>query len=601
MGEIKIINVLKDDSFEEIHGEFKKAEAQEVIFILPKSSGVASHEQNFATLAETAQAQEKIVTLMTADPQAGQWAEKYNFKLLSSPGGSSSDDYNDKEEEELEEDEDFVPDKIQDTKEEYPEENEEEEETDEEVDTEEDSSAELQAQWTDIDSEEPLAELAMAKRPVKSPRLADEKSVRPTKKVSSPDKIKSLESIWLRDRQESLAKPIVSKKTWRGFQMSDSGSSVGRAYWWGGGILVLLLLGILYFTLGSAKIIIHPQKQTLDFKLPITVDLEAQIVDVTEAKLPGKLLLAESEVSQDFVSSGQRQVANKARGELVVYNNFNSETQIFVATTRFESSAGLIYRTPRPISIPGAKLVNGKLVPGSATVEVIADKPGEEYNIGPDNFTVPGLRGSPRFEGFYAESREAMRGGKIGLSKVVTEKDFNSAKEQTSAQALTQATSKLEQEQADWEVAASPLNEIISLKSTAETDDAVEGFTFLVQAGSKNIAFSKKDLLSLIETFISRGDQKLILLQDRLTLDYQEAKIDLAKKQMTMIIVVKGESAAVINEEKIIENMLGMKQDKIKDFLLSIEEVESAKVILSPFWVRSVPKDQKDVSLEIQY
>ena len=99
MGNTKIINVLKSDSFEDILNEFKQAEAKEVIFILPKNSKMARNESHFVTLASEMQSSQKKITLMTSDESVQSYAPKYGFRLLANPG--QDDDQPQKTEEEI--------------------------------------------------------------------------------------------------------------------------------------------------------------------------------------------------------------------------------------------------------------------------------------------------------------------------------------------------------------------------------------------------------------------------------------------------------------------------------------------------------------------
>src|SRR3989344_2802167 len=67
MADTKIINIQKDDAFEEVFNEFERAEASEVIFIMPKSSKFARREEHFAALADAAASTERTITIITDD------------------------------------------------------------------------------------------------------------------------------------------------------------------------------------------------------------------------------------------------------------------------------------------------------------------------------------------------------------------------------------------------------------------------------------------------------------------------------------------------------------------------------------------------------
>src|SRR3989344_7824980 len=85
MGSTKIINVLKNDKFEDVFDAFKKTEAEEVIFIFPKNSHLAKKENNFALLANKTEEGQKQITIMTADQNLESYADKYGFRFMAQP------------------------------------------------------------------------------------------------------------------------------------------------------------------------------------------------------------------------------------------------------------------------------------------------------------------------------------------------------------------------------------------------------------------------------------------------------------------------------------------------------------------------------------
>ena len=89
MADTKIINIQKDDAFEEVFNEFERAEASEVIFIMPKSSKFARREEHFAALADAAASTERTITIMTADEAVHNYARKFGFKLLAPARGKA--------------------------------------------------------------------------------------------------------------------------------------------------------------------------------------------------------------------------------------------------------------------------------------------------------------------------------------------------------------------------------------------------------------------------------------------------------------------------------------------------------------------------------
>src|SRR3990167_9337753 len=82
MASTKIINVLKDDKFEEILDLFKNTQAKEVIFVLPKTSKAFKNEGHFVILENEANKSNKRVSLLCSNPDTNKLANKYNFDVL---------------------------------------------------------------------------------------------------------------------------------------------------------------------------------------------------------------------------------------------------------------------------------------------------------------------------------------------------------------------------------------------------------------------------------------------------------------------------------------------------------------------------------------
>lgn len=607
---IKIINILKGDSFEEVFDEFKAANADEVILIFPKNSQLVKDEAHFISLASEARRTDKTVTIMTADEKVRDFSQKYGFKWLASPGKSfDQDDQPEPEPEEdshadeqenndddVDEENDDDADKKENDEDANEDEDEEKEESKEEPETvplEEEPVDDnpLEEEWEETPTEANLA-MAKFKRPVKG--LAK------SRKLASEKKLANLESIWFKGEQtKTKSQPLAS--IWSNVKLFSGSKTKGtktNLFILAGAILVLALG--LYLFLGQAQVILKPKKQLLDLTLNITASSRYSETDPQANQIPGQLLTAQEEISANFTATGEKEVAQKARGKITVYNNYSADPQIFVATTRFQSAIGLIFRTPRPISIPGARLVGGKLVPGSVVVEVLADKPGPSYNIGPGKFTIPGLQGSPKYDGFYAESSQNFTGGIIGIAKVVTEKDFSQAQEEVTQKSLEAAAAKLKTRAGDLKIIEPLANTVTALNATAEAEQATDGFEMKAVAEARTIGFSEEDLLELVRLSISR-EQAMLLLKDTLRLVFKNSRLDFENNTISFTVEIEGEAAVDIDKDKIVDGLLGKKQSAIRDYLLSIEEVESAKVTLSPFWVKSVPKNRHDIETQIIY
>src|ERR1043166_3806724 len=83
MAGIKIINILKDDTFQDILEIFRHSQAAEVIFVLPKNGRVFRTEDHFAAFAAEASSASKSISILSNNAQTTSLAHKYKFNVMS--------------------------------------------------------------------------------------------------------------------------------------------------------------------------------------------------------------------------------------------------------------------------------------------------------------------------------------------------------------------------------------------------------------------------------------------------------------------------------------------------------------------------------------
>jgi hypothetical protein len=79
----KIINVLKDDTFKDILDLFRKTDAEDVVFVLPKRSAVFRREDHFAAFASESRRTDKRVSILCSNGDVNAWARKYSFTVIA--------------------------------------------------------------------------------------------------------------------------------------------------------------------------------------------------------------------------------------------------------------------------------------------------------------------------------------------------------------------------------------------------------------------------------------------------------------------------------------------------------------------------------------
>lgn len=326
------------------------------------------------------------------------------------------------------------------------------------------------------------------------------------------------------------------------------------------------------------------------------------------------------EDSVSLAATGEKNVMSRSSGKVVIYNNFGPQTQRLIKNTRFQSADGKIYRINESVTIPGQKTINGKVVPGSLEVTVYADAAGEEYNIGLVDFTIPGFKGSPRYEKFFARSKTPMTGGFFGLMKIVSESDIQKAKDTLSA--------SLKEKLLATAMAQKPkgmvlYKDAVFYSFTDSSDNAASGnnaaddkktVTLTVKGSLTAILFSAEELskrivrLSVSQTpdapLNTSGDHILVTnIEELLFVQKNNSTTSPQPPQEgdTFDFTLSGDAHAVwqIDSVALAEKLAGVKKTDYKTILAGFSEIEKATAEIHPFWKMKFPSDVSKIRVEV--
>ncbi len=335
------------------------------------------------------------------------------------------------------------------------------------------------------------------------------------------------------------------------------------------------------------------KKFPANFLYQVEVGTTTQSVKVNEGKilLPGELLQASGNLSLSFPASGQKEVQRKATGTLTVFNAYSSLPQVLVATTRFLSPQGKVFRLDRQVTIPGAKVEDGKIVPSQIEVSVTADEPGEDYNIGPaKNWRIPGFKGSPRYEGFYADSLSAMTGGFVGVEAVPTAEDIEKGRREL----LTKLEGALEGQilvlLSDRFKVFPQSREFKVLKEEIEPASSEGNFRIFIEAELKYLVFDEIILKEAVTAEVKNSFAGDLKVKD-FSLSYSEPKTALDQGKMTFSISGSIIFEPNINVAELKQEFIGRNEQELRKAVFFLTGLERANISLWPFWVNRVPND----------
>lgn len=361
-------------------------------------------------------------------------------------------------------------------------------------------------------------------------------------------------------------------------------------------IIVVLFLsigaGLMTYVFNSATVTVTPKHVDIDdFKNTITFS-QLPINDIATSSVSYVVATSSVTKKKTLSSSETKKVETKASGKIIVYNNFDSNPQKLIKSTRFESSNGKIFRINQSITIPGKK---GN-TPGSVAVTIYADTYGSDYNSEATDFTIPGFKGTPRYKGFFAKSDGPITGGASGDVSLVSLSDLNAAIDGLALELQPEIKAELSKNKKDGYTG---LYSAIEINYTDNRQDVMQGITstYEVTATGYLMQANTKELAEAIARDVRDYANEPVDLDYADTLNFTLKDTDNIASTTPIKALVEGKPRIIwtTDEDSIKTKVAGKKRDEFKTVMKSISSIEGAEISFSPLWLSSFPQETSKI------
>jgi hypothetical protein len=355
------------------------------------------------------------------------------------------------------------------------------------------------------------------------------------------------------------------------------------------GVVVIALGGYILISSASLTLAVTHKKTGFNLGTGVKLTFDAKEFNSTLSK------------RGEGVGLNEKSFSEKAKGVIVVYNNFNSESQVLVERTRFQSPEGLIFRSTTRITVPGKT----GTTPGSVEVSVVADDVGEKYNIGLTDFSVPGFAGGPKFKTFYGRSKTEMKGGSKGVGVVVGKKESDELLSKLETDMRAELKGNFEKKLANAkEYVTFPAEGDYSITFRG-TDPPVgspgEKFFGEVRGSARSLGIEK----SLYESSLTKalfkddsGNNAYHLSSDS-SISFKNIQFDYDKK--TVSLVLEGRAIYIwdFDKEDLIRRVLGAKNiGELDTIFTTYPGISRVEKTFKPAVFNRIPKNAKRIIIE---
>lgn len=365
----------------------------------------------------------------------------------------------------------------------------------------------------------------------------------------------------------------------------------------GGGIalFIVFMVWAIWFA-PHATVVITAKTTTSTVDKSVTLKQDGK-VDAANNIIKSLRQEQKKELSVDFTPTGKKKVGEKASGSMkLVRTSVSSLTITIPAGTSF-SSGDYTFVSTEPATLSGTSIGPGGVIQSSATVQVQATQVGSEYNLSSRSY-------SSNVSGFSAVG-SSMNGGSSREVTVVSAADVAKAKAKLDAQKDPSLQSAVK--------ALFPSSSIVINESYQEArsnptpsvavDHEASGTVQLkttVTASMQGI--DRSDMKQFLEDTLKKeiGSKKNQKIYNNGSNEVKFAQYSERNNAVQVRLTANAKIGPEIDEHKVKEQVKGRNYGDVQSSLESIEGVQDVDTKFSPFWVRTVPNNDKHISIEFK-
>ncbi len=370
--------------------------------------------------------------------------------------------------------------------------------------------------------------------------------------------------------------------------------------------LALLFMGGLYLV---GVFFVHATVTVTERRIPFSL-FDAQLEVANEKNVdPGRLsfqtMTVTDSVTREVFASAMTTSTAKAAGQAVIFNQYSKSSQTVRSGTTLSGANNEKYVTNAAVTVPGYTGYGANKVAGSATVAITAAGLGPVYNSNGTTFTISGWSGS-NTRLFYATSAGAITGGQNGAVHILSDNDKQQALATLQA-ALAEKLSRETRAQIPNDLVTFPTLQFTSIDGAASV---MQGNTiqypvtlkgsmvsYLLPRQGLQQAIAGKAISDQIYPTVNIPDFGAVHVEPVSPLPADPNNIP---DSITLSISGQGTIITKVPLATVRQSVLGIPRASFIGALAGIQEIDTARYSLSPFWAPYFPYKPDRITVQFQ-
>lgn len=363
--------------------------------------------------------------------------------------------------------------------------------------------------------------------------------------------------------------------------------------------LIALIVGwyVCFKVLPKSNVLIKTDSTAVNASIDMTLSTAAKSVNVEAGVVPAKSEDIQKTLTQQAPATGQRNDGQKASGSIRIVN-CNDPSVTIPAGTGF-SANGMTFISQSTVVVPGSNFnsANSCKNDGDATVNVVAQNAGANYNIGNSTFSIASGPANVTAQG------GPMAGGSDQIVKLVQQADIDAAKAKLEGQDSSAIKRQLQDELiADGltPIPATFTTNPSAVTTSANAGDAADNVTVTENITYTMLGAKQGDL----EKVVANTVKEKINPDKQTILNYGIAKANFTNvsqdgKNTTLTMQITAVAGPDIDTNGIKQQIAGKKTGDATKIIKGYPGVTDVEITYSPFWVHAIPGNVNKITVTI--
>lgn len=366
-----------------------------------------------------------------------------------------------------------------------------------------------------------------------------------------------------------------------------------RIIWGIVAVLVLAAAFIANILLTSAQVNLFAKASKSPVAFDFTADPSTSKADLATATIPATQLKVDKTVSGSTPATGKKDVGTKASGTMTVSNGTGVD-QPLQAGTRFVSG-DKIFRSTSDVTVPAATLdKQGNKVRKSVSVGVTADANGDQYNLAPTSYSIPGLGGGIDVTAQGGQ----MQGGTTKTQSVVSQADVDKAAATAIEAAKDDAKKAVDGKAGKDQVVldGSFVQKPGAVNANPAVGSEASQVSVSVPVVYTELAVSKQDLQNLVKA----QAQKVVGANNQVYDDGFGNLVVTGNGTTKFNGSTNAYAGPKIDTAELAKQMKGKKYGEAENIANQTPGVEKSEIKLSPSWATNMPTSVKRIKITVK-